>query len=98
MGAHRAKKLFEAFREKTARRARSITFRIPTAVAVIGTVDAISYRTTHGSHSYRYKHSFAPGSRPLLCSDGTIILLVGGRYKVTERGIIDLTARGRERE
>lgn len=98
MSAKRAKKLFEAFREKPARRARKITFRIPKAVAVIGTVDAISYRTTHGSKSYRYKHTFAAGSRPLLCSDGSIILLVGGRYKVTERGIVDLTARGREIE
>ena len=43
------------------------------------------------------RHEFAPGSRPLLAvsANGKQLLLLGGRYKFDERGIVDRDAQGR---
>jgi hypothetical protein len=100
MSVKRAAKLYEDFRERPARRARSVRLKLPRAVMVMGYCDAIQYRTTHGGKSVRYKHTFAPGSKPLLCAGPgrNQLFLIGGRYHVTERGIVDLTPRGRELE
>lgn len=98
MSVARAKKFYREFREREPTRARRFPVRLPRAVAVIGYCDAIQYRTTHGSSAVRYKHSFNKGSRPLLCTDGKKLFLIGGRYHVTERGIVDLSPRGREIE
>jgi hypothetical protein len=100
MSVKRAAKLYEDFRERPARRARSVRLKLPRAVMVMGYCDVIQYRTTHGGKSVRYKHTFAPGSKPLLCAGPgrNQLFLIGGRYHVTERGIVDLTPRGRELE
>lgn len=98
MTVKRSAKWYEDFREEKPKRARIVRLELPSAVAVMGTVDALSYRTTVGREARRYKHSFAKGSRPLLCTDGKMVYLIGGRYHVTDRGIVDLTPRGRERE
>jgi len=95
-----AVELYESFREKTPRRLSVINFEVPAAVACIGHVEAIDYRTTHGSKLALYNHKFAKGSRPLLCvsADGRCLLLLGGRYRFTERGIVDRDASGAEIE
>lgn len=98
MSVKSAAKWYQDFREETPKRARTVRLKLPGAVAVMGTVDAISYRTTVGREARRYKHTFAAGSRPLLCTDGKKVYLIGGRYHITERGIVDLTSTGRERE
>jgi hypothetical protein len=45
-----------------------------------------------------YKHKFARGSRPLLCAGPKAgqLYLIGGRFHVTDRGIVDLTPSGKE--
>lgn len=45
-----------------------------------------------------YKHKFAKGSRALLCAGPgpNQLYLIGGRFHVTERGIVDLTPSGKE--
>lgn len=65
---------------------------------VMGQVEFIGYRTTHGSTLVLYKHDFAPGSRPQLAAGPkrNQLFLVGGRYRVTDRGIVDLDAKNRE--
>lgn len=98
MSVHRVKKLYEDFREEKVTRARKIRLKIPRVVAVMGYCDFIAYRTTRSGISERYKHTFHKGSMPLLCTDGKRVYLIGGRYKVTERGITDLTPGGRELE
>lgn len=89
--------LYQSFREKHPRRLQTIDFDVPEAVAVIGHVDEICYTTTHGKKTVSYRHEFAPGSRPLMTvsSDGGQLLLLGGRYKFNERGIMDRDAKGR---
>jgi len=93
-----AAELYESFREKTPRRIGDIKFDLPKAVAIIGHVDQIGYRTTHGKKVVYYKHEFSKGSRPLFCvsADGRQLLLLGGRFKFTDRGIVDRDAKGSE--
>jgi hypothetical protein len=92
-----AVRLYEDFREESPRKVGSARVNIPKAVAVMGYVEGIDYRTTHGKKLTLYHHDFEAGSRPLLAvsSDGRQLLLLGGRYQFTEQGIVDKDARGR---
>lgn len=94
----RAKKLYEDFRETKVKRTRSIKIRYPKAVAIMGYCEAILYSTTHNGVAKLYKHKFAKGSRALLCAGPgkSQLYLIGGRFHVTERGIVDLTPSGKE--
>ena len=95
----RAAKLYESFRERAPTRIKRIGIAGPPRIAVdIGHVEYIGYRTTHGRKLTLYQHDFAPGSRPLLCvsPDGRQLLLLGGRYQFTDRGIVDRDISGRE--
>lgn len=100
MSVRKAKTLYEKFRESKATRARTITVKLPKAVAIMGYCNAIEYETTHGGKAQAYRHKFAKGSRALLCAGPgkNQLYLIGGRFRVTERGIVDLTPRGREIE
>jgi hypothetical protein len=93
-----AAKLYQSFREAKPSRVRSIRIEIPKAVAVMGTVEFIGYVTTHGGKTHLYIHEFAGGSRPYFCAGGKgrKIFIVGGRYRVTERGIVDYGPTGKE--
>ncbi len=98
MSIRRAKNLYESFRESEATRARKIRVKLPKAVAIMGYCDAIEYTTTHKGVATRYRHKFAKGSRALLCAGPgrSQLYLIGGRFHVTDRGIVDLTPRGKE--
>lgn len=91
-------KLHEEFREKAPTRAKKVSYAVPSVLMVMGQVEFIGYRTTHGDEMVLYKHDFAPGSRPQLAAGPkrNQLFLVGGRYRVTDRGIVDLDAKGRE--
>lgn len=91
-------KLHESFRELPPTKSVKLNVRIPKALMSMGHVEAICYRTTHGKQSVLYKHDFAPGSRPVLAAGPkrNQLFLLGGRYHVTERGIVDLDASGME--
>jgi hypothetical protein len=95
-----AVELYSNFREKKPKRLKVVNIDIPTVTACIGHVEKIWYTTTHGKEAVLYEHPFAPGSRPLLAvsSDGRQLLLLGGRFKFTERGIVDRDADGKEIE
>lgn len=84
-------KLYRDFREREPKKIGVIDFKIPAAVMVIGYVDEIWYTTSHKGKKVEYRHPFQDGSRPLLCasSDGKQLMLFGGRYKFTDRGIVD---------
>ncbi len=92
----RAKKLYRGFREREPRKASKVSVPAhPRAVAVLGYLKAVEYDTTHGT-AQGYRHTFAAGSRPLLCSDGRRLYILKGRFRVTARGIVDINHRGRE--
>lgn len=88
--------LYRDFRERIPKRIKVVDFHVPQAVMVIGYVDEVLYTTTHGRKVVSYRHPFQDGSRPLMCasSDGRQLLLLGGRYKFTDRGIVDRDADG----
>ena len=91
--------LYESFREKRPRKLAHVKFKLPKVVANMGYVEYIGYRTLHGKKTTLYEHPFAIGSRPILAvsSDGRQLMLLGGLYKFTDRGIVDRDAKGRER-
>ena len=64
---------------------------LPKVAAVVGECDGVLYTTVRDGKAERYIHEFAKKDRPLLCvsPDGRQILLVGGRYRFTEAGIVD---------
>lgn len=64
---------------------------LPKVAAVIGTCDGVLYTTVRDGVVEKYIHKFKAADKPLLCvsPDGTQILLVGGAYDFTERGIVD---------
>ena len=84
-------KIYENFREAKWREIAVHKLVVPKIVACIGHADNIWYRTTHGRKLALYDHGFVRGSRPLLCvsPDGRQLFLLGGRFKFTERGIVD---------
>lgn len=93
----RAGRLYRAFREDAPREVKRMRVTVPKAVAVMGYCEFVGYLTTHRGRVALYIHEFAPGSRPLLCA-GTgrgQLYLLGGRFKVTGRGITDEDLSGR---
>lgn len=65
--------------------------KYPDAVAVIGLVDGIMYSTVRDGIAEKYIHEFSGKSRPLFAvsPDGKCLLLIGGSYNFTDRGIVD---------
>lgn len=66
-------------------------------VIAIGTLDFVGYTTKRDGKTESYIHRFASSARPLLASshDGRSLLILGGGYRFTERGIVDTTRRRR---
>lgn len=86
-----AARLFKGFREKDVAQVRSRKIRIPDVAVGIGQFHAVEYFTAHGKKRKLYRHEFAPRSRPefLVSGDGRQLLIVGGRFRFTARGIVD---------
>ena len=64
---------------------------LPRVAALIGECDGVLYTTVRDGKTEKYIHEFRKADKPLLCvsPDGRQILLVGGRYRFTEAGIVD---------
>ena len=97
-GTKKSVKTYAAFREEKPARAKVVRITLPKSVWVMGHLEAVEYFTTIDGVATKFRHKFAKGSRPLLCAGNSRnqLLLVGGRFHVTDRGIVDLTPRGRE--
>jgi hypothetical protein len=90
--AQKAALLFERFTGHDTTKPQVINVDpLPSAVAVIGECDGILYTTVRDGRKERYIHEFKAKDKPLLCisPDGRQILLIGGAYIFTERGIVD---------
>ena len=88
----RAADLFERFTGHDAQNETRVTVPpLPKVAAVIGECDGVLYTTVRDGQTERYIHKFRKADKPLLCvaPDGRQILLVGGRYRFTEAGIVD---------
>lgn len=64
---------------------------LPSAVAVIGQCDGILYTTIRDGVVEKYIHRFRAADKPIfaISPDGKQIILVGGNYDFTDRGIVD---------
>lgn len=58
---------------------------------VVGEMDGVLYSTVRDGVLEKYIHRFRKKSRPLLVSsaDGEHLGIVGGRFRMTEAGIVD---------
>ena len=63
----------------------------PKTGLVIGELDGVLYTTERDGVTESYIHEFDENSRPLLASasDGKSLHILGGRYAMTDRGIVD---------
>lgn len=65
---------------------------IPRTGIVLGELHGVIYETDrYEGKRQKYLHRFKKGSRPLLVTghDGRGLYIVGGRYTVTDSGIVD---------
>lgn len=88
----RAARAYTAFHGETPK--EILTLEIPpaprTAVS-LGICVAVVYRGVRDGKTYHFKHTFRKLARPYLCfsSDGRQLFLLGGDFRVTDRGITD---------
>jgi hypothetical protein len=94
----RAAKLFKGFRLRGPRDVTSVRAELPPAVIVMGELRGLAYEMPRGDRQVLYWHEFADGSSPTLAAgpERCELVLLGGRYRVTSRGIVDYTRSGRE--
>lgn len=88
----KAADLYERFSGHEATEGARVTVPPPLKVGVaIGDVDGILYTTVRDGVTEKYIHKFAKKDRPLfvVSPDGKQLLMVGGSYTFTERGIVD---------
>lgn len=93
----RAAQLFREFREAEPGRIKHTDIRTPAAAIQVGELDGVMYRTTHGGKREKYLHTFRKNARPqmLASHDGKQLLIVGGNFTFTRRGIVDGRTRQR---
>lgn len=86
----RAATIFERFTGHEAQEVGYVDVTMPKALAIVGDLDGVLYTTVRDGITERYKHEFAAKDKPMLCvsPDGRLHV-VGGRYRFTERGIVD---------
>lgn len=98
MSMKQAVDLYTSFREKRPTKLARLKIDLPRVVAAMGHVEALDYRTTHAGKVTLYRHQFAQGSRPILAvsGNGKQLMLLGGHYEWTDRGIEDVDAKGRK--
>lgn len=67
--------------------------RIPPVLTKVGPCVAIEYIATREGERATYRHTFDKKSRPALATDGDHLYLIGGSYRFTDRGIVDIDPR-----
>lgn len=87
----RAIQLFKDFRGDNPDYVDTIHVEEHNVAMVIGKLDAVIYTTVRDGEKEQYIHQFKARAKPLLCAsyDGKQLLLIGGHYNFTDRGIVD---------
>lgn len=87
-----ARRLYQEFSGHNVTNARRVRLpKMPTVGLAIGPILGIMYETTRDGRREKYLHKFRKVSRPLLVSshDGKTVLMLGGAFTFTDRGIVD---------
>jgi len=88
----KAADLFERFSGHEAEHVERITVPpLPKAAVFVGLLDGVLYTAVRDGVRERYIHKFRLKDRPVLAvsPDGSQLLVIGGAYMFTERGIVD---------
>lgn len=87
----RAVKALENFSGGALRELEVYNVELPRAAWRLGILAQVNYIAERDGTVYEFEHRFADESRPLLVAsdDGSMLIIVGGRYSVTDRGITD---------
>lgn len=91
-----AAKLYEDFTGHQAEPLANIPApKMPKVALVVGRCDGVLYSTVRDGKKEKYIHQFKAKDAPILCvsPDGYQILLIGGNFRFTELGIVDLSSR-----
>lgn len=66
---------------------------LPKVGVSIGEIDGVLYTTVRDGVVEKYIHKFKASDKPLfvVSPDGKQLFLIGGRYRFTERGIVDMS-------
>ncbi len=94
----RAASLYERFSGHEAEAVGRIKIKpLPKVAVLVGDLDFVGYTTIRDGVKEKYIHRFAAKDRPSLCvtPDGKTILVIGGNYTFTERGIVDRSDKSR---
>lgn len=86
-----AQRLYEDFTGMEPDSVEEVTLDIPDAGIIVGHVDGILYTTVRDHETESYIHEFKARSKPVLIAsaDGSTLLILGGHFEFTERGIVD---------
>jgi hypothetical protein len=89
----KAVRLYSDFHGENPRHEEDWTVVVPGTALEVGKVTGILYKTRVDGRQQEFMHEFTGNSRPTLAasSDGRQLLLLGGDYKFTDRGIVDGT-------
>lgn len=87
----RADALLESFTGEKARKEFRVSQRPIKTGLVVGPMTGVMYAADRGDGVHEYCHRFKKSSRPLLIADhdGSQLGIVGGRFRFTDRGIVD---------
>lgn len=87
----RADALLESFTGEKARKELRVSQRPIKTGLVVGPMTGVMYAADRGDGVHEYCHRFKKSSRPLLIADhdGSQLGIVGGRFRFTDRGIVD---------
>lgn len=82
-------KLFEDFHGSAP--VRRTAFPVPLAPTAwrLGTLESVVYRAERDGETASYEHTFKRRAQPYLAVMADRLVLLGGRYDVTDRGIVD---------
>lgn len=84
----RAARLYQSFHEAAPTQVQRVKHREVKEAMALGRLDSVTYQTPDGK---LYRHRFIGAARPILAAshDGRQLVVLGGRYRMTWRGIVD---------
>lgn len=94
----RAVNIYERFTGHQAEQLTEVNVRaLPKVAAAIGMIEAVCYSTRRDGKIEHYIHEFAKVDQPVFAvsPDGKQLLMIGGNYDFTERGIVDRSDKSR---
>jgi len=89
---NQAAKLYTDFRGEEPAFIDRVSLVVSPVMLLIGECDGLLYTTRRDGKMESYVHKFKENARPLLTvsNTGKQLYLIGGRYRFTDAGIIDL--------